>query len=45
MQNKKVALITGHCRGIGKAIAADLFQNGFKIIGVHKGGHGENEKY
>lgn len=46
MQNKKVALITGYCRGIGKATAKDLSQNGYEVMGVHKGGHkeGRNEE-
>lgn len=34
MNNKKVALITGACRGIGRGIAIELAKIGFNIAGV-----------
>jgi len=37
MKNVKTALVTGVCRGIGKAIAEELSKEGYHVVGLHKG--------
>jgi len=37
--NKKIALVIGGSRGIGKAIAIKLAQSGFDIWLTYKGNH------
>jgi len=40
---KKVAVVTGVCRGIGEAIVHQLLRDNYSIIGIHKGEHEQTE--
>lgn len=38
-KDKKIAVVTGACRGIGAAIAKQLINDKYYVIGIHKGNH------
>lgn len=41
--NKKVAIVTGACRGIGEEIVYKLLDEAYSVIGIHKGNHEATE--